>query len=467
MKGERVTRQRLFSIRRVQPLTILLALGLISGVLINRADVSRASAPTSLSEYWPYKIQQWDTLILQEAERRHLDPDFLASLVWMESRGDPQAVGPVGAVGLMQVMPKEAGFTWRPSKEELMDPGINLYWGTRTLATVVRQGKGDIFNSLAAYNGGWDQVMYRGPTIFASTILRDYAHAVATRLHIEGTWSAFFAVRGQQIGGPIRVVGSDREDVYLYGEYNWTPEGVPVIPDVAPTAVAAECEDEETGRAFVVGVWFYDHEGERWLVGEPAPAPTPVPPTPTPTLEPTSEPVAQTKPTSSERTASSVSVPPGLPHDLVTPTAVPAAPTPTTQAEAHDEGGTVGVMSFGFEGEEPSAAPPASTEETSTASTASLPMPTCAGGELTVSAWPMEREYVGPGWKARVFAQGRGGDCVYTYAWNDSSDIRGEAMTGPIVFEVSTDRERAVIVGTVVVTSGGQTERVGVYITPP
>ncbi|MGC9348173.1 MAG: lytic transglycosylase domain-containing protein [Anaerolineae bacterium] len=461
-----MTRQRMLLTHRACrafPLAILLAMGLVGGLLLGSVRVSRASAPTSLSTYWSYKIQRWDALILQEAERRHLDPDFLASLVWMESRGDPEAVGPVGAVGLMQVMPKEAGFSWRPLQDELMDPGTNLYWGARTLATVVRQGEGDIFNSLAAYNGGWDQIMYRGPKIFATTILRDYARAVATRRQITGTWSAFFAVKRQQIGGPIWVTSSDREDVFLYGAYNWTPEGTPVIPAIAPTAVLAECEDEETGRAFAIGIWFYDHQGERWVVGQPVAPPTSTP-TPTPRAAPSMK-MASSVQRLVDYVVSSISVPVGSRHDVSTPAPPTATPVP------HEDGGQgeagMSSMSFDFGTDDSTWAPEQTVHDPEPSPPPPLPMQACTGAELTASAWPMEREYTGQGWKARVFAEGRGGDCVYTYAWNDLSDIRGEAMTGPIVFEVSTDRQDAVIVGTVVVISGGETKRVGVYITPP
>jgi len=230
--------------------------------------IPEAMPTPTLSTYWSPRVRQWDTLIIQEAERRGLDPDFLASLVWMESRGDSQAIGPVGSVGLMQVMPKEAGFSWRPSRAELLDPTTNLFWGTRTLATVIHQGDGDVFNALAAYNGGWEQIMYRAPKFFATTILRDYVNAVALRheLRGQGEWRAMFAVSRSEIGGPIWVADSAREDVYLFGDQNWVPEGYPLIPeDVPPTAIVARCTDAD-GNPYSVGVWFYLARQDDWFV---------------------------------------------------------------------------------------------------------------------------------------------------------------------------------------------------------
>ncbi len=237
-----------------------------SSAIAEVASPDHISEPDDiLSIYWSYKVRRWDTIIIQEARRRKLDPDFLASLVWMESRGDPTAVGPVGAVGLMQVMSREAGFEWRPTKTELMDPATNLFWGTRTLSTVVEQGQGDIFNALAAYNGGWDQIMYRGPTIFATTILRDYANAVVRREDVSGRWLGMFAVRNHSLHGPIWVVDSTREDVYLSRNENALPDGSLLIPDVVPTSVVASCEDEKTERAFDVGFWLYCPETDEWV----------------------------------------------------------------------------------------------------------------------------------------------------------------------------------------------------------
>ncbi len=227
--------------------------------------------PVALSAYWSPRIQQWASLIEQAAASRGLDPDFLASLVWMESRGDAAAIGPVGSVGLMQVMPKETGFTWRPTTAELKNPNTNLFWGTRTLATIIKQGRGDIFNALAAYNGGWEQITYRAPKYFATTILRDYVNAVALRrgLSSDEHWIAMFAVRGiaggNEIGGPIWIADSTRADVYNFGDVNWVPEGYLLIPHATPPlAIVAHCEEAE-GVVYDVGVWFYLPATDQWV----------------------------------------------------------------------------------------------------------------------------------------------------------------------------------------------------------
>jgi len=393
-----------------------------------------------LAPYWSPRVQQWQSLIAQEAERRELDPDLLASLVWIESRGDAVAVGPVGAVGLMQVMPREAGFAWRPTHDELLDPETNLFWGTRTLATVVKQGKGDIFNALAAYNGGWEQIMYRGPKRFAATILQDYAHAVAARHGLEGGgWTAFFAVDQGEITGPIWVADADRGDVYPYGDVNLTPEGAPLIPGTAPTSRMATCSDEDASCS--VGMWLHHKATDRWI------APT--------EIVAASMPIQELAPSRSALVMAGSSRPSHW-SDAGSLTLATEPPTvPATVAAVTD------------------AAPmPASAESAtlvSAADEAPVPdVPSCSGGPLRLDAWPLDRVNTPDnGWKVHIFAEGHGGDCTYTYAWNDASDVRAIKVRDSVVFEVTSPCRDAVILGTVVVTSGDEMQRVGIYVQPP
>jgi soluble lytic murein transglycosylase-like protein len=78
-----------------------------------------------------------------------------------ESAGKPDAYSKSGAVGLMQVMPRDGlaskfmcvngpCFSDRPSMEELFDPEYNVAYGTRMLAELV-QHYGDVRTALKAY----------------------------------------------------------------------------------------------------------------------------------------------------------------------------------------------------------------------------------------------------------------------------------------------------------------------------
>ena len=78
-----------------------------------------------------------------------------------ESGGDPLAYSASGAVGLLQVMPRDGlaeafqcingpCFAARPSISELQDPAYNLDFGTRLLKGLLA-GAGDLREALRAY----------------------------------------------------------------------------------------------------------------------------------------------------------------------------------------------------------------------------------------------------------------------------------------------------------------------------
>jgi hypothetical protein len=145
------------------------------------ARPATAATTPSLSPYWGPSITQWQALIAYYAGQRGLDPDLVAAIIYEESHGRPNEISVVGAVGLMQIMPQEAGFSWRPKQADLLKPTVNLYWGTRTFSQVVQQAEGGLSRALAAYNGGWEQEHLRAPRIFAGKVLDHYARAIAAR----------------------------------------------------------------------------------------------------------------------------------------------------------------------------------------------------------------------------------------------------------------------------------------------
>jgi hypothetical protein len=135
-----------------------------------------------ISPYWGGAISQWTPWILYWANERALDPDLVAAVIRQESIGRTDAEGPTGAVGLMMVMPAEvSGLSWRPSAEELKEPNLNIRWGTGMLKQIIRDSGGDLFHSLAAYNGGWEQINISATQRYAQKVLTYYAYAIAAR----------------------------------------------------------------------------------------------------------------------------------------------------------------------------------------------------------------------------------------------------------------------------------------------
>jgi hypothetical protein len=103
-----------------------------------------------LSPKFPNSIQQWKEIIERNALKFNLDANLIASVILQESGGDPLAYSSSGAVGLMQVMPRDglaAGFICdgnpcfrlRPSMQELYDPLFNIEYGSKMLMGLINK----------------------------------------------------------------------------------------------------------------------------------------------------------------------------------------------------------------------------------------------------------------------------------------------------------------------------------------
>jgi len=98
--------------------------------------------------------------LVTEAEYRALDINLVLAVIFVESSGYNFAVSPVGARGLMQLMPNTAeelarrhGHRWH-GPDALFDPILNLKLGTTYLRELLDHYDDDIETALAAYNWG-------------------------------------------------------------------------------------------------------------------------------------------------------------------------------------------------------------------------------------------------------------------------------------------------------------------------
>ncbi len=97
--------------------------------------------------------------VVREAEAAGLDPLLVAAVIEVESTFRNYAVSPVGAVGLMQVMPATGAWFGEKigvpatGRKELFDPERNIRLGAHYLADLQRKfGRTDL--ALLAYNAG-------------------------------------------------------------------------------------------------------------------------------------------------------------------------------------------------------------------------------------------------------------------------------------------------------------------------
>jgi len=90
--------------------------------------------------------------IEQAAFKHGLEPSILAGLIWVESKGNPQAVSHCGAKGLCQFMPATAIDV---GLKNPFDPKESIYAGAMYLAKIRdRWAHGSIILALAGYNAG-------------------------------------------------------------------------------------------------------------------------------------------------------------------------------------------------------------------------------------------------------------------------------------------------------------------------
>jgi hypothetical protein len=116
----------------------------------------------------------YGTLIYEKAKKYDVDPALVAAVIEQESRFRPRAKSPVGARGLMQLMPRTG--RWMGARN-LYDPEQNVDAGVKYIAYLDKRFNGDLKKIVAAYNGGEGNVMrYRGIPPFRET--RQYVKKV-------------------------------------------------------------------------------------------------------------------------------------------------------------------------------------------------------------------------------------------------------------------------------------------------
>jgi soluble lytic murein transglycosylase-like protein len=120
----------------------------------------------------------YDELILEAAEKYHLDPHMIKAVMQAESAFNALAVSPVGAVGLMQLMPEVAA---ELGAADPLDPRQNIMAGSRHLRQLLNSHRGNVKLALASYNAGPGNVAkYRGIPPFRET--RNYVKKVTALL---------------------------------------------------------------------------------------------------------------------------------------------------------------------------------------------------------------------------------------------------------------------------------------------
>lgn len=102
------------------------------------------------------EITRYDDLITRTSHKYGVDASLVKAVIKAESNFNHRAVSPVGARGLMQLMPATAATL---QVQDSFHPETNIDGGVRYLRYLMNLFKGDLPLVLAAYNAGENAVL--------------------------------------------------------------------------------------------------------------------------------------------------------------------------------------------------------------------------------------------------------------------------------------------------------------------
>ena len=126
-----------------------------------------------------YQQQQnnFDDLIQQASQQYGVSAGLIKAIMHTESGFNVHARSPVGAQGLMQLMPATAR---RFHVSDVYDPKQNIFAGTKYLSWLLKRFNGNMHLAIAAYNAGEGNIdKYGGIPPFRET--QDYVRRVISR----------------------------------------------------------------------------------------------------------------------------------------------------------------------------------------------------------------------------------------------------------------------------------------------
>jgi soluble lytic murein transglycosylase len=184
-------------------------------IIYELRDMGQFKRALRIALLLPGKLQPQDVIypkafwkeVESAAGRYSLDPLLLLSVIREESRFDPSACSPAGAIGLMQLMPQTATRcsvrlnmeSSGASRKELMDPGTNLAYGGYYLKRLIGE-MGSLPAALAAYNAGRQAVkswLEEGKYPSSDEFIEDIPYS-ETKNYVKRIITSYFYYRQQE-----------------------------------------------------------------------------------------------------------------------------------------------------------------------------------------------------------------------------------------------------------------------------
>jgi soluble lytic murein transglycosylase-like protein len=128
---------------------VIAATGAMQGPANQPYGPGATAQPGNLAPLFSPSIRFWGTSIEKWGNQWNLEPNLIATVMQIESCGDPEAGSHAGAMGLFQVMP----FHFKPG-DKAQDPETNAARGLSYLKQSLDATNGDVRLALVGYNGG-------------------------------------------------------------------------------------------------------------------------------------------------------------------------------------------------------------------------------------------------------------------------------------------------------------------------
>lgn len=126
------------------------AMNLYNSSMLKRSPESRV--------VWTFLYPQaYSEMVKKYSAKAGVDPSLAYAVMRAESSFAPLATSPVGARGLMQLMPQTAAMVLHEKKiepERLYDPELNIRLGTKHLRELIDKYNGNLTAVIASYNAG-------------------------------------------------------------------------------------------------------------------------------------------------------------------------------------------------------------------------------------------------------------------------------------------------------------------------